>query len=524
MATRTEIERELQNFLPAGNEARLGAYFALVEHAAHIGCWRYDLRDQSHFWSPGMYRLMGVDPDVQQPDNAWLRRQLPPDDQARMTETIAQAIRTRAPFFHRAHHVTLGPLLPGARGQVIDTHGEVEIGPSGRVVALIGVCQNVTQRVRDEEARAAVHEQYQVMTREASDIIIFYTGSGDILFASEALERLLGRTAREIEHGKFLNLVHPDDLLEARKLSIIPRRGRTLTATYRVRHKDGHYLWLEVVTRTIYDDKTGGVRNIVSISRDITDRKIHEDEIAAARERAEAANQAKSRFLANMSHELRTPLNAIIGFTELMRQEMLGPLGNPRYEEYVGIVHDSGEHLLDLINDMLDMAKIEAGRLKLQFEDIDLAALIRDTAHLFQDRADAGQLEIVVEETPQLFLMADRRAVKQIFLNLMSNAIKFTPQGGRVTIGAAQHGDRVRVTVRDTGIGIAPEDLKRLGKPFEQARSAPFVAQGGTGLGLALVKSLSESHGGGVIIESVQGRGTTVSVYFPAHQAARATA
>jgi PAS domain-containing protein len=159
MATKTEIDRELQNFLPAGKEARLSAYFALVEHAAHIGSWRYDLRDQSHFWSPGMYRLMGVDPDIQQPDNAWLRRQLPPEDQARMTETIAEAIRTRSPFFHRAHHVSLGPLLPGVRDQVIDTHGEVGIDPSGRVVALIGVCQNVTQRVRDEEARALVREQ-----------------------------------------------------------------------------------------------------------------------------------------------------------------------------------------------------------------------------------------------------------------------------------------------------------------------------------------------------------------------------
>jgi PAS domain S-box-containing protein len=315
------------------------------------------------------------------------------------------------------------------------------------------------------------------MTREASDIIIFYTATGDILFASEALERLLGRTAHEIEHGKFLTLVHPHDLLEARKLTIIPRRGRTLTATYRVRHKEGHFLWLEVVTRTIYDDRTGGVRNIVSVSRDITARKMHEDEIAAARERAEAANQAKSRFLANMSHELRTPLNAIIGFTELMRQEMLGPLGNPRYEEYVGIVHDSGEHLLDLINDMLDMAKIEAGRLKLQFEEIELPALIGDTAHLFRDRANAGPLEIVVEKMPPLFLTADRRAVKQILLNLISNAVKFTPEGGRVTIGAARHGGRIRVAVRDTGIGIAPEDLKRLGRPFEQARSAPFAAQ-----------------------------------------------
>ena len=420
--------------------------------------------------------------------------------------------------------MTLGPLHSGASGQIIDMHGEVELGDNGRVIALIGVCQNITQRMRDEESRALAQEQYRVMTHEASDIIIFYTSCGDILFASEALERIFGRSAREIERGKFFSLVHPDDLSEARKLSVIPRRGQTITATYRVRHKDGHYLWLEVVTRTIYDDKTGAARNIVSVSRDITARKEHEQEIAAARERAEAANQAKSRFLANMSHELRTPLNAIIGFADLMRQQMLGPLGNARYEEYADIIHDSGQHLLDLISDMLDMAKIEAGKLKLNFERVDLTDAIRDAASLMQDRADAGGVEMVMEEMPRLFITADRRAVKQILLNLLSNAIKFTPEGGRVSIAADQCEDKVRVIVRDTGIGIAPEDLGRLGAPFEQARSNPFVSQGGTGLGLALIKSLSESHGGGVTIESVVGQGTMVSVDFAAGPAARAAA
>ncbi|MGZ5930127.1 MAG: PAS domain-containing sensor histidine kinase [Rhizomicrobium sp.] len=524
MTTRTKIQQELRSFLPAEQEARLSAYFSLVERAAHIGYWRYDLSDRSHFWSPGMYRLMGIDPTKQQPDNDWLRRQLPATGQREVAEMLAQAIRTGSPFAYCLHDVTLGPLHAGASGQVIDMHGEVELDDNGCVIALIGVCQNITQRMRDEESRALAQEQYRVMTHEASDIIIFYTGCGDILFASEALERIFGRSAREIERGKFFNLVHPDDLSEARKLSVIPRRGQTITATYRVRHKNGHYLWLEVVTRTIYDDKTGAARNIVSVSRDITARKEHEEEIAAARERAEAANQAKSRFLANMSHELRTPLNAIIGFTDLMRQQMLGPLGNERYEEYADIIHDSGQHLLDLISDMLDMAKIEAGKLKLNFERVNLTDAIRDAASLMQDRADAGGVEMMIEEMPRLFVTADRRAVKQILLNLLSNAIKFTPEGGRVSIAADQCEDKVRVIVRDTGIGIAPEDLSRLGAPFEQARSNPFVAQGGTGLGLALIKSLSESHGGGVTIESVVGQGTVVSVDFAAGPAARAAA
>ena len=524
MTTRAEIQRELQSFLPAGQEARLSAYFSLVERAAHIGYWRYDLSDQSHFWSPGMYRLMGIDPIEQRPDNDWLRRQLPQDGQVKVAEMLAQAIRARSPFSYCLHDVTLGPLLSGVCGQVVDMHGEVEIGENGRVIALIGVCQNITQRVRDEESQALAQEQYRVMTREASDIIIFYDASGEILFASEALERVLGRTPDEIERGKFFELVHPDDLTEARKLSVIPRRGQTRTATYRVRHKDGHYLWLEVVTRTIYDDSTGGVRNIVSISRDITTRKEHEQQIAAARDRAEAANQAKSRFLANMSHELRTPLNAIIGFTELMRQKLMGPLGNKRYEEYADIIYNSGQHLLDLISDMLDMAKIEAGKLKLNFEKVDLISTIQDAVTLMRGRADTGGVEIVVAKMPPIFITADRRAVKQVLLNLLSNAVKFTPKGGRVSIAVEQHETKTRIIVTDTGIGIAAEDLKRLGAPFEQARSNPFVAQGGTGLGLALIRALSESHGGGATIESIEGYGTTVSVDFASRPAARAAA
>jgi PAS domain S-box-containing protein len=524
MTTRAEIQQELRSFLPAGQEARFSAYFSLVERAAHIGYWRYDLSDQSHFWSPGMYRLMGIDPADRKPDNDWLRRQLPATGQAQVTDMLARAIRTRAPFSYQLKDVTLGPLLSGASGQVIDMHGEVEVGDNGRVAALIGVCQNVTQRVRDEEARALAQEQYRAMTREASDIIIFYTASGDILFASEALERILGRAAHEIERGKFYDIVHPEDLGEARKLGIIPRRGQTLTATYRVRHRDGGYIWLEVVTRTIYDDATGAVRNIVSVSRDITARKAHEQELAAARERAEAANQAKSRFLANMSHELRTPLNAIIGFTEMMRQKMLGPLGNPRYEEYAGIIHRSAQHLLDLISDMLDMAKIEAGKLKLNFEQVDLKGTIDDVTCLMMDRADAAGITIIVEPMAPIFLTADRRAVKQVLLNLLSNAIKFTPRGGKVSIAARPVADKIRVVVSDTGIGISAEDLKRLGTPFEQGRSNPFLAQGGTGLGLALIKALSESHGGGATIESTEGHGTTVSVDFTSTPKARAAA
>jgi PAS domain S-box-containing protein len=501
-------------------DERLRGAFALAERAVHIGYWRYDLAQRAHFWSPGMYALMGIDPSVT-PDIGWMREHLPVPEQVHVAQVIGEAIRTREPFFYRLRDVTLGPLLCDSAGQVIDVHGEVEVDAGGTPVALLGVCQNVTKKLREEEANEIAQEQYRAMTREASDIIIFYTVKGDILFASDALERLLGRSVQEIERGGFLNIVHPDDLYEARQLSIVPAMGQNLTATYRVMHKDGHYLWLEVVTRAIYDDATGKVRNIVSVSRDISTRKAHELEIQAAQERAEAANKAKSMFLANMSHELRTPLNAIIGFSELMREEMFGPLGDARYGEYTKLIHNSGKHLLDLITDMLDMAKIEAGKMVLAPERLELSETLEECLRIMQDQADSAGVTLSRQIKGQPALQADRRAVKQVLLNLLSNAVKFTLMGGEVAVSAWRSKGRAYIAVSDTGIGISAEDLARLGNPFEQAKASAMHAKVGTGLGLALVKALVEKHGGKFVIKSELGRGTTVTVDFPAAQRAR---
>lgn len=363
-----------------------------------------------------------------------------------------------------------------------------------------------------DDARAQA--MYKLVADEASDIILLYDARGNILFASNALQRLMKRDVEEIEHRKFLDLIHPDDLEAGRKLAVRPLPGEILTASYRVRHGDGHYVWIEATTRGIYDEDDGTLKSVISVSRDITVRKTHELEMQAARERAEAANKAKSSFLANMSHELRTPLNAIIGFTDLMRQAMFGPLGSPRYEEYATVIYDSGQLLLDLISDMLDMAKIEAGKLELNFEGVDLSGTIADCVRLLQDRADNNGVEMLVEPMGPISFTADRRAVKQVLLNLLSNAVKFTPAGGHVTVRAEKRGESVWVTVCDTGVGIPESDIARLGNPFEQARTNPMLAQAGTGLGLALVRALAQQHGGELHISSQEGIGTEVSVDF----------
>ncbi|MGN6424036.1 MAG: PAS domain-containing sensor histidine kinase [Asticcacaulis sp.] len=234
--------------------------------------------------------------------------------------------------------------------------------------------------------------------------------------------------------------------------------------------------------------------------------------------RAEAANHAKSEFLANMSHELRTPLNAINGFSEIMASEMFGPLGHDRYREYAGDILSSGQHLLSLINDILDMSKIEAGKLTLRLEPVAIDEVVEDTLRLIRQRAEKAGLKIRVHLPHLPDIAADFRALKQILLNLLTNAVKFTPHGGSITISAVATENNVHISVADTGIGIAEKDLKRLAKPFEQIENQFSKTREGTGLGLALTKSLIEMHHGRFEIDSAPGEGTTAQVILPIRQ------
>jgi two-component system cell cycle sensor histidine kinase PleC len=245
------------------------------------------------------------------------------------------------------------------------------------------------------------------------------------------------------------------------------------------------------------------------------------EEAIVARDAAVKASRAKSMFLANMSHELRTPLNAVIGFADLMYSEVFGALGDPRYGEYAEHIHRAGQHLLTLINDVLDMSKIEAGKMELAFRDFSIDAKIRDCIALMQDRAAQGSIELAADLPPgTLTIHADQRALRQILVNLLSNAIKFTPEKGRVVTRARIVDGRLVLSVRDTGIGIPDDRIDDLGNPFVQLRATAGESHGGTGLGLALVRSLAELHGGTMRIESVLGAGTIVTVEIPTRHTA----
>ena len=275
--------------------------------------------------------------------------------------------------------------------------------------------------------------------------------------------------------------------------------------------------WLEIELRRMNDGR------LVASLRDASEQRAREQALDAARADAEALNIGKSRFLANMSHELRTPLNAIMGFSDIMRERMFGTLPG-KYAEYADLIHDAGSHLLDLINDVLDMSKIEAAKYELSFEHLDVREPLQAALRLMRLQADdAGvQLRGVLPNAP-LEANLDRRAVKQIALNLISNALKFTPRGGLVTVSVQALAGALELTVADTGMGISAADLERLGRPFEQAGDASQQARG-TGLGLSLVRAFAELHGGEMSIESRLGEGTAVTVRLPAPAAEQAYA
>ncbi len=295
------------------------------------------------------------------------------------------------------------------------------------------------------------------------------------------------------------------------------------------RTKDGGYVAVgtDITRIKAHEQKLGD--NDLRLRATVADLKITQSKLekqaleladlarkyADEKRRAEEANQTKSKFLANMSHELRTPLNAIIGFSEIMGSGMFGTLGSEKYQEYCHDIMTSGHYLLEVINDILDMSKIEAGRMRLEMEPLDLAKTIGESLKVVAGRAEHKHLDLRSELNDQIPIVADRRAIKQILINLLSNAVKFTPDAGRVTVRGRIAGGSIVLMIADTGIGIPPQSLRRLGQPFEQVESQLTKSYHGSGLGLAIAKSLVNLHGGSMRLRSTLGAGTIVMVSLP---------
>ncbi len=380
---------------------------------------------------------------------------------------------------------------------------------------LIAIAAQEKHQVADNAA-AAGEARYRFLAENAMDLITSHTPDGRINFASPASLALLGFMPDELAGRAIAEFTHPDERTAIdHAFDEASRNGRAASAEVRLKRKTGSYVWTELRCRPAGITESG-VRGVVAVTRDITERKAHERALIEARDLAEDGSRAKSRFLANMSHELRTPLNAIIGFSEVMTHEMFGPVGAPRYLEYVRLINESGSHLLELINSILDMSKIEAGRFELSRETFDLDDVAAQALRFVKLHAERQGviLEQAIDPAAK-HIFADKRAVAQILINLLSNGVKFTPNKGIVRVTAMASGHGIEIAVTDTGTGISEEDLKRVGQPFERAGSAHTRAKEGTGLGLALVRSLAKLHGGSTTIESVLGEGTTVRVRLP---------
>lgn len=340
----------------------------------------------------------------------------------------------------------------------------------------------------------------------------------DIITWSDEIYRIFGvnRESFTPNLDSLTARVHKRDInrvMQAFQRAIIEQKNYDME--FRVVHPGGDTRYVRCEGKC-EQDEDGDVTALFGIMQDITERTLYERELHEAKDASERAYAAKSQFLANMSHELRTPLNAIIGFSEMMQRQLLGPIGTPKYLDYITGIRESGEHLLDLISDILDMSKIEAGKYELDLEELNVAKVIPLAVHMMEGRAQEGRIRITTDiAKDSMQIVADRRALMQILLNLLSNAVKFTEPGGSVKVECLPREDYVCVRVIDTGIGIPASKINVVTRPFEQAASSYTRDHEGTGLGLSITKDLVELHGGNLHIESTVGVGTTVTIRLP---------
>jgi two-component system cell cycle sensor histidine kinase PleC len=510
--------------------------FRMAVEAARCGIWEWDLEADQVFMSDVTGVILGWGGGGVAPGGELLSR-IGAEHRDRVRQTLSAAKA------YGAFDVSFR--VPGREGRSawIDARGQ-GFGDNGQggYSRIIGVMLDVTEE-RIAQARAqAAETRLRDAIDSVSEAFVLWDRTGRLLMCNKSYRAFFNLEPRLLKPGAPRELVnrhvrlairedHPTAdsapgvrealMHDGRWLQISERRtadgGLVMTAAdiTAIKLQDEARRRNEEALREVVDHLEQSQTQLADLARKYEQEKV----------RAEGANKAKSEFLANMSHELRTPLNAINGFSEIMLGEMFGPLGDKRYKEYSQDILSSGQHLLALINDILDMSKIEAGKMNLSFERMHLVDVVDDAVRLVRNRADASGLTLAVdlpEALPEI--EADYRALKQVLLNLLSNALKFTPQGGRVEVSAKVKGESVTVSVTDTGIGISAEDLARLAKPFEQIESQHSKTQQGTGLGLALTKSLVEMHDGRLEMASAPGEGTAVSFTIPVRRNAAAFA
>jgi two-component system cell cycle sensor histidine kinase PleC len=495
--------------------------------AAQCGVWDWDVDAGQVMISDYMASLLGLERSGSLSDTVIMERIHPS-----YRDAVQHALRQAQTY--GAFEVSFPVPDENGRARWIDARGQArgERGQDG-FTSILGIALDTTEARRAKSQAQAAEGRLRDGIESVSDAFVLFDKNGRMILSNQAFQDAFG-----FEDGVVRKGAYKQDLNRIAALAIKsdqPAAGGRAGAR-EVELVDGR--WLQLVERFTSDggsvvtaaditaikqkeaERQRAVERLHMTIAELEDREEKLSLLArkyeVAMTRAEAANQAKSEFLANMSHELRTPLNAINGFSEIMAGELFGPLGHDKYKGYAGDILKSGQHLLSLINDILDMAKIEAGKLTLHYEQVSLKEVVEDATRLMRGKIQEAGLTLRVEAPELPDIEADHRGLKQVVLNLISNAVKFTPEGGDIVVALSQLDvGRVQVAVTDTGIGIAPEDLARLARPFEQVEGQHSKTTQGTGLGLALTKSLIELHGGELLMQSQPGEGTTVSFDLP---------
>ena len=503
------------------------------------GMWDWDVAKGVIFWSQSMFEILGLPVKGDFLNFGEVAGRLHPDD-AQLEQVVENLLRGEISVFDRefrmrhedGHWVWLRARAALAPGESEDNQH------------LIGIVFDITQQKQADKINQEAELRLKDAIENISEAFVLWDSENHMVLCNSKYQQFHSLPVSACQPGTPYEVVakaakEPSVRQRVSVTSMDSPDGNSFEVQL------GDRRWLQINERRTKD---GG---FVSVGTDITALKRQEerlllserelmvtvrdlqkerlladqqaqrladlaDKYAREKTRAEAANRSKSEFLANMSHELRTPLNAVIGFSEVMQEQMFGPIGSDKYVEYSRDIHRSGQFLLDVINDILDMSKIEAGRMQLETETFQIGGVIDEIMRIVGPRAFEGNVSVNRDIAKSLSITADRRALKQVFINLLSNAVKFTPDGGQVNIGAEGDGNTVTIRIRDTGIGIPARDIEKLGRPFEQVENQFTKSKGGSGLGLAISKSLIELHGGVLNIRSTVGEGTEVTVTLPA--------
>ncbi|MGH6864944.1 MAG: ATP-binding protein [Methyloceanibacter sp.] len=507
----------------------------LTDALPGCGVWRVNIARGHVHWSPPMYALLGLEPFTDRMAFRTIAQALHPDDDLR--GEIERHLREEISLFDRVFR------LRHAHGHWISIRlrGHITRSLPDREPYLTGIA------VAADESAAPASTDANARLRDAvetiSEAFVLWDNQNRLVMCNSKYQQFHGLPDEMVRPGSpYDEVIASASEPIVNKRIAVPGKQDSDSRTYEAQLEDGR--WLHINERRTRD---GGY---VSVGTDVTVLKESQQRLAESEQqlrasvaelrlsrrelehqkqqlvdlaekyaleknRAEAANRAKSEFLANISHELRTPLNAVIGFSEVMQQALFGPLGHAKYQEYARDIYASGTYLLEVINDILDMSKIEAGRMTLDVSNVDVADIIEDSMKVVSQAAAERDIKLERHGPAHLMLEADRRALKQVCLNLLSNAVKFTRDGGSVDVHLSRIRGQVKIAIKDTGIGIPEPDIVKLGRPFEQVENQFSKSHQGSGLGLAISRALIELHGGSLQIKSREGQGTTVTCTLP---------